>query len=151
MKISYQVPNEILLVTDVFICAVYPDDGCTQSDVRLSYRGRNNATGNLEICNNNNTWNSVCLTSLIDQEQSVANVTCRALGFTYFERNLPPFIYMMFNHGVDEGPISVSGPIYEQAILCDGTESDLTGCQMMITDTPVSCNTVRIQCLCKNS
>ena len=118
--------------------------------MRLVYRERGNATGNLEICFNN-LWLSLC--GLDGDIFATAAVACRALGFTEFDNTeqehtpIPPIV-------VEEGPIFTEEP------FCRGFERNLTECELdrrrkrgvadsFETDSCTRENVLRIQCLCK--
>ena len=117
--------------------AAYPRSGCNEFDVRLTYRDRSQASGNLEICFNN-TWTMVC-SELFDE--SDLNVTCRALGFPYFDGS-------MEKHRFVESFMNGSGPMFWQKLLCTGSESNLRACSSNPT-VNITCTNVRIQCLGK--
>ena len=118
--------------------AAYPRSGCNEFDVRLTYRDRSQASGNLEICVHN-TWTMVCY-ELFDENS--LNVTCRALGFPYFNGS-------MKTHQFFEDFTNGSGPKFHQQLFCYGSESSLSECYMpYVADN--SCTNVRIQCLGKD-
>ena len=131
----------------MFFCfADYTDGNCTEFDVRLTYRERNNATGNIEVCRNNE-WQSASACSGNFGTQEVA-VACRALGFDDFDRTLltPTII----------PPVeTITGPVFNGNLPCDGNERDLTVCagnakrrkRLICEDNPTA-NT-RVECLGK--
>lgn len=124
------------------VATVYPAENCAEFDVRLVYRDRGNATGNLEICFNN-TWQSVCIQAV--NPLSTASVACRALGFTDFEGTeqvpsiLPPVMVQ-------------AGPIFRDELFCIGNEQNLSECDRVGGLDPSFCvheDDLRVQCLGK--
>lgn len=104
-----------------FVATDYPDTGCTELDVRLTYRDVTGATGNLEICAPNGTinqWQSLCSQSL----NSIVNqfpILCRALGSTItgiIPNPIPPIV------------VDSDLPIYEADLSCRGNERNLREC-----------------------
>lgn len=98
----------------------YPDTECEDFDVRLTYRDKSAATGNLEICINNE-WQPICAQLFTEAD---LNVTCRALGFNEYESSsyLREFI---------EPIISNTAIIFQRPLpfVCSGTEEQLSLCQ----------------------
>ena len=119
------------------MATVFPASRCDNFDVRLSYRERSGATGNLEICIEN-TWRKVC-EGLISS--SVINVACRSLGFRDFEATSvqPQFL---------DTSISSSKQGYFSFIDCDDSE-ELQDCSLT-TASVIPCSDVRIECLGKD-
>ena len=117
--------------------AEYPDTGCAQADVRLTYRDSSTATGNLQICVNN-TWQSVCVQSLSDYTLLVA---CRALGFTSFNR------FSLFPSLV-EPMVQPDGPTFQNLLQCSEEDQGFSSCS--ITENraeSATCSHTRVECL----
>ena len=97
-----------------FFSAVFPDDGCNALDVRLSFRERGGATGNLEVCTIDNQWMPLC-GDFFDQEE--LDVVCRSLGFGEFEDSV------LNNFFSNPGTlVNASGVILD--FICDGAENE---------------------------
>lgn len=125
---------------------MYLSGNCAEFDVRLSYRERDNATGNLEICLDN-TWQSVCTEGI--NNLGVIDVACRSLGFNDFDGTEQDHLAVP--------PVVVQGElIVQNAFFCDGSEQSLFEClpvnQGQFEGSRV-CTTqedaLRVQCLCK--
>ena len=109
--------------------------------MRLSYRERSNATGNLEICFDN-MWSAAADCSGVDQE--VLEVACRALGFDDFDDlSLIPST---------SSPVrSFTQPFFVGGLSCLGTETHLSQCEELLgkrrkrIDCPFA--TIGVQCL----
>ena len=127
----------------------YLDRGCDFSDVRLSFREQGNATGNLEICFNDE-WHLACASSL-NLGQSELNVTCRTLGFGN------EFQLSRENNILVPSIITGAEPVLQgdTVILnCTGDEQDLSDCARIFDRRrkrqSVSCEQpARISCQCK--
>lgn len=118
-------------------CEDYPDFGCSDNDVRLTYR-QTRAVGNVEICKNN-VWLGVCNDFL---RQGGINVACRFLGFNEFEES-------QFIHESIQPIINNSVSIFEEFLDCVGSEPNFTFCPPPISFTNVFCDpsqVVRIRC-----
>lgn len=119
----------------------YAQVACRDFDVRLTYRERSMAAGNLEICSGNQ-WNIVCAHSF-DQED--LNVACRVLGFTAYEQSIA-------EHHFIPTSVFASGATFDQGLNCSGLEKQLSECS--IEQHPVQlesgitsfCSDARIEC-----
>ena len=118
----------------------YAESQCEEFSVRLTFRERTEAAGNLEICYGNK-WNIMCADLL---DQNVLNVACRALGFTAFEQSIAEHQFLPTTAFVQE-------TAFEQKLNCSGTERSLSECDIEAAParniTNTSCLDVRIQCL----
>lgn len=128
--IGISTDNECLCYT----CADY-SQLCEYMDLRLTFRDRSGATGNLEICFIT-AWLFIS-SNLLDQK--AMNVACRSLGFTGFEesssqpRLTPAYAFP-------------SGASYGQRVNCTGSESHFLECsaesapsQLTIADAHIEC------------
>lgn len=97
---------------------MYPDDGCSLLDVRLSFRERGGATGNLEVCSGGE-WQFVC-GSLLGVDE--LDVICRSLGFDEFEQS-SGFVSLAEGSIVDETLDEIL-----QFVDCTGEEQALSQC-----------------------
>ena len=121
----------------------YMDNGCTDFDVRLTYREQNSAIGNLEICFNDE-WQQV-LSSTLDSAD--IDVACRSLGFTAFDNfpELNPRILLQFFPTTSESFFTLS-------FNCSGEEKTLREChaeQTFVKRIVDESITLRVQCLSK--
>ena len=107
--------------------------------MRLTYRDKSAATGNLEICVNNE-WQPICAQLFT---QADLNVTCRALGFNEYESS-------SFQSDAIEPIINNTASTLQQPLplLCSGTEEQLSLCPVSDEELfPCSPNqVVRVRC-----
>lgn len=128
----------MLLLVDLALD--YTESECREFSLRMTFRERTEAAGNLEICYGNE-WNIMCADLL---DQNVLNVACRALGFTAFEQSIA-------DHRFLPTTAYVQGTAFEQKLNCSGIESSLSECEIEAAParniTNSLCLDVRIQCL----
>lgn len=105
--------------------------------MRLSFRERGGATGNLEICIND-TWLPVCFGT--PALSDLLPVACRALGFTAVQGTRT------------ERPLEIPSfvqPTFGDGLICSGAEQSLADCDLLELEGDRSCiieNVVRITC-----
>lgn len=107
--------------------------------MRLTYRKRTTAAGNVEICFGNR-WSKLCSGSFGEKELSVA---CRALGFTLFERST-------VSHRFIPTTLTVSAAVFERILNCSGFERHFSECTVgaapVLEDSNI-CRDLHIECL----
>lgn len=117
----------------------YPETGCQEFDLRLTYRKRTTAAGNVEICFGNR-WSKLCSGSFGEKELSVA---CRALGFTLFERST-------VSHRFIPTTLTVSAAVFERILNCSGFERHFSECTVgaaPVHEDSNICRDLHIECL----
>lgn len=111
--------------------------------MRLSFRERGGATGNLEVCTGNNQWRFICGNSFGSEELDVA---CRSLGFDEFGQLSTSHTFALSLDIVEE-----TEDLSFELISCSGDELELSQCPTPMRRKRNVCgvSNPRITCQCE--